>query len=175
MRKWIIILGIAALVVAGGVALVVAELNSYLNENRDWVADQAESALGRSLSFGEVGISLLGGLGVRVADLRVDDDPAFSKEPFVSAAVVDLRVAILPALFGNIAVERVVLRSPAITVIQTAQGLSTNSLGAGDKPAKPKKAARSAEEAEAKGGLPVFVIDSVQSGPSRRSISGPRT
>jgi uncharacterized protein involved in outer membrane biogenesis len=161
MRKWIIILGIAVLVVAGGVALVAAQLNSYLNENRDWVADQAESAVGRSVSFGEVGISLLGGLGVRVADLRIGDDPAFSKEPFVSAAVVDLRVAILPALLGNIAVEHVVLRSPAITVIQTAQGLSTNSLGGGDKPATPEKPARPAEEAEEKGGLPAFVVDSV--------------
>jgi uncharacterized protein involved in outer membrane biogenesis len=163
MRKWIIILGIAVLVVAGGVALVVANLNSYLNENenRDWVAGQAESVLGRSVSFGEVGISLLGGLGVRVADLRIGDDPAFSDEPFVSADAIDLQVAILPALFGDIEVGHVVLRSPSITVIQTAQGLSTNSLGGGAKPATPEETARSAEEATQAGSLPAFVVANV--------------
>lgn len=158
MRKWIIILGVVILVVAGGIALVLANVNSYLNENREWVAGQAESALGRSVSFGEIDVSLLGGLGVRVADLRIGDDPAFSQEPFVSADAIDLRVAILPALFGNIEVGRVVLRSPAITVIQTARGLSTDSLGGGAEPAEP---AKPAEEAAEKGGLPSFVVASV--------------
>jgi hypothetical protein len=161
MRKWIVILGIAVLVVVGALALVVVNLNSYLNEdeNREWVASQAESALGRSVSFGEVNISVLGGLGVRVADLRIGDDPAFSKEPFVSADVIDLRVAILPALLGDIEVGRVVLRSPAITVIQTARGLSTNSLGGGT---APEKAAEPAEEAAPTGGLPAFVVSRVR-------------
>jgi len=157
VRKWIIILGVAVLVVVGALAVVVANLNSYLNEkeNRDWVAGQAESALGRSVSFGKVGVSLLGGLGVRVADLRIGDDPAFSKEPFVSADVIDLQVAILPALFGDIEVDHVVLRSPSITVIQTARGLSTDSLGGGGKPAEP------APEAAKAGGLPAFVVAKV--------------
>jgi len=160
MRKWIVILGVAVLVVVGAVALVAVNLNSYLNENenRDWVASQAESALGRSVSFGKVGISLLGGLGVRVEDLRIGDDPAFSKEPFVSADVIDLRVAILPALFGDIEVGRVMLRSPSITVIQTAQGLSTDSLGGGAEPATPEETASSTEEATQTGGLPAFVV-----------------
>jgi uncharacterized protein involved in outer membrane biogenesis len=165
MRRWIIILGIVVLVVAAGVGLIVANLNSYLkdDENRAWLAGQAESAVGRSVSFGEVGVSLLGGLGVRVADLRIGDDPAFSKEPFVSADAIDLQVAILPALFGNIEVGHVVLRRPAITVIQTARGLSTDSLGGGDataKPAEPAKPAKDEEGAEA-GGLPAFVVANV--------------
>jgi uncharacterized protein involved in outer membrane biogenesis len=158
VRKWLIVLGIAVLVVVAAVAVVVINLNSFLNEkeNRDWVAGQAESALGRSVSFGKVGISLRGGLGVRVADLRIGDDPAFSKEPFVSAGVIDLQVAILPALFGNIEVGHVVLRSPSITVIQTAKGLSTDSLGGGGKPAK--AAPEAGQEPSKGGGLPAFVV-----------------
>jgi uncharacterized protein involved in outer membrane biogenesis len=161
MRKWIIVVGIAILVVAGGVALVVANITSYLNDNRDWVAGQVESALGRSVSFGEVGVSLLGGLGIRVADLRIGDDPAFSKGPFVSVAAIDLGVAIVPALFGDIEVGHVVLRSPAITVIQTARGLSTDSLGGGGTPAKSAEPAKPAEEAAEEDGLPAFVVASV--------------
>ena len=153
MRKWILGFAIACLVVVGALALLAANLNSYLQENREWVAEQAQSVLGRPLSFGEAGISLMGGVGVRVADLRIGDDPAFSKEDFVRADAVDVRVAILPLLTGSVEVTRVVLRAPAITVIQTAKGLSTDSLGGGGKAAK-KPAAGEAGE----GGLPDFVI-----------------
>jgi uncharacterized protein involved in outer membrane biogenesis len=157
MRKILVILGVVAVVVIAAVVVVVANLNSYLNEeeNRAWVAGQAEAALGRSVGFGEVGVSLLGGLGVRVADLRIGDDPAFSKDPFVSAAAIDLQVAVLPALLGRIEVDHVVLRSPAITVVQTARGLSTSTLGGGAEPEPPADA--SAEP----GALPSFVVASV--------------
>lgn len=155
MRKLLIILGIAIAVVVGVLAVVLTNLNSYLNENRDWVSAQAESVVGRSVSFGEIGISLAGGLGVRVADLRIQDDPVFSKEPFVTAGAIDLRVSILPALFGNIEVGHVVLRSPAITVVQTARGLSTSTLGGG-------KRAKSAEEAPEKAGLPAFTVARIE-------------
>ena len=153
MRKWILGFAIACVVVVGALALLAANLNSYLQENREWVAEQAQSVLGRPLSFGEAGISLMGGVGVRVADLRIGDDPAFSKEDFVRADAIDVRVAILPLLTGTVEVTRVVLRAPAITVIQTARGLSTDSLGGGGKAAK-KPAAGEAGE----GGLPDFVI-----------------
>jgi len=152
MRKWIIGFVIACLVVVGVLALLAANLNSYLQKNREWVAEQAQAALGRPLSFGQAGISLRGGVGVRVTDLRIGDDPAFSKGDFVRADAVDVRVAILPLLTGTVEVTRVVLRAPSITVIQTAKGLSIDSLG-GSKAAK-KPAAGEA----GKGGLPDFVI-----------------
>ncbi|MDJ0864543.1 MAG: AsmA-like C-terminal region-containing protein [Myxococcota bacterium] len=158
MRKLLIVLGVLVLVAAGAVALVVANLESYVNDNRDWVAEQAQTALGRGVGFGEVGISLWGGLAVRVADLRIDDDPAFSKEPFVTAGAIDLRVALGPALRGEIVVDRAVLRSPSITVIQTSSGLSTASLGgaaeADAEPAEP-------EPTDAEAGLPAFVVATV--------------
>ncbi len=153
MRKWILVFAVACLVAVGALALLAANLNSYLQENREWVAEQAQSVLGRPLRFGEVGISLMGGVGVRVADLRIGDDPAFSKEDFVRADVVDVRVAILPLLTGTVEVTRVVLRAPAITVIQTAKGLSTDSLGGGDKAEGEPAAGETGE-----GGLPDFVI-----------------
>lgn len=157
MKKLFIVLGIAIVVLAGVLAVVVANLESYLNENRDWVASQAGSALGRPVSFGEVGISLMGGLAARLTDLKIDDDPAFSKEPFVTAGAIDLRLAILPALLGNIEVGRVVLRSPSITVVQTARGLSTSTLGGAE---KDEKAAEKTPEEQA--GLPAFVVATVE-------------
>ena len=153
MRKWILGLAIACLVVVGGLALLAANLNSYLQKNREWVAEQAQSVLGRPLSFGEARVSLMGGVGVRVTDLSIGDDPAYSKGDFVQADAVDVRVAILPLLTGTVDVTRVVLRAPVITVIRTAKGLSIDSLGGGGKAEKKPAAGKAG-----KGGLPNFVI-----------------
>ena len=114
MRKWIIVAALA-LVLGGGLWVATANLDAWLNENRAWVGEQLSAALGRDVSFGEVGISLRSGLGVRARDLRIGEDPAFSKQDFVQAEAVDVRVKLLPALFGEIQVARVVLRSPSVS------------------------------------------------------------
>jgi hypothetical protein len=153
MRKLILVFAIVGLAAIAALAYLAANLNSYLDENREWVAEQAQSALGRSLEFGEAGISLRGGVGVRVEDLRIGDDPAFSKEAFVRADAVDVRVALLPLLGGRVEIKRVVLRAPVITVIRSSKGLSTDSLGGsgGEKKAP-------AADGEPGSGLPDFGI-----------------
>jgi uncharacterized protein involved in outer membrane biogenesis len=155
MRKFILVFAIVCLLAVAALALLAMNLNSYLNENREWVAEQAQAALGRSLEFGEAGISLSGGIGVRVADLRIGDDPAFSQEDFVRAEAVDVRVALMPLLSGDVEVTRVVLRAPEIRVIRTSKGLSTDSLGGGT---GEKKTAAAEKKDAAEGGLPDFLI-----------------
>ena len=151
MRKALIAVVSIGVVVAGLLAVAAMNLDRWLNDNRELLADQAESALGREVEFGEIGLSFRGGLGVRVDDVRVGEDPAFAKDDFVRAGSVDVLVRIWPALFGSIEVERVVLNEPSLTVIRTAQGLSTDSLGAG--------AAEEAEEPAAEaGGTPAFLV-----------------
>jgi uncharacterized protein involved in outer membrane biogenesis len=129
MRRWVILLGIGAVVLVGALVVAALNLNRFLNQNRDLIAKQAQRAIGREVRFSEVGVSFAGGLGVRVEDLHVGDDPNFSKGDFVAAEAVDVGVKILPALFGRIELGRMVLRSPSINVIQTSQGLSIDSLG----------------------------------------------
>jgi uncharacterized protein involved in outer membrane biogenesis len=129
MRRAIIIVVVVLVVLGAALAIAAANLDRWLNANRDLLAAQAEGALGRKVSFAEVGLSFRGGLGVRVDDLRVGDDPAFSKEDFLRAGSVSVLIRIWPALFGNIEVARVVLHEPDVTVIQTKAGLNTDSLG----------------------------------------------
>ena len=83
------------------------------------LADELQKAAGREVAFGELEVSIWSGFGVRVADVSIGEDPAYSDGDFVSADMVEVRVAILPALMGDIQVGRVVLREPSIRVIQT--------------------------------------------------------
>lgn len=131
MRRWLALAALIALGLAGILALAVANLDRWLNANKELVAERVESALGRKVSFGEVGLSFRGGLGARVTQLRVGDDPAYSAQDFVRSEAVDVLIRIWPALFGEIEVDRVVLRRPSIRVVKTAAGLSTDSLGGG--------------------------------------------
>ena len=70
MRKWII-LGVILAAVVGALALALANLNSYLNRNKDWLAVQVENALGRKVTFSEIGVQLFGGFGARIKDLKI--------------------------------------------------------------------------------------------------------
>lgn len=129
MRKWFIILGVILVLVGGAVVLVLRNLNSYLNDNRDWLAQQVEAAIGRPVHFDEVGVSLAGGLGASVSNLVIADDPRFSDGNFLRVGEARVLVEILPALRGRYEVRRVVLNEPEITVIQNASGFNFDSIG----------------------------------------------
>lgn len=151
VRKLGIALAILVLLIVGAVALAAANLGNWVNRNRDTLAAEARERLGRDVSFGDVGISFTAGLAVRVADLRVGGDPSFSPEDLLSTDAIEIQVKLLPLLFGNVEIGRIVLRRPSIHVIQTERGLSTDSLGA----------AGGAEDEAATGGAPPALLVSL--------------
>lgn len=101
MRKAIIILAVLLLLIGGAAALILTNLNSYLNENRAWLGEQVEKAIGRRVQFDEIGVSLAGGLGARITNLSVADDPRFSDRNFLRVGEAQVLVKILPALRGG--------------------------------------------------------------------------
>jgi uncharacterized protein involved in outer membrane biogenesis len=129
MRRWVVGVGGAAVLVVAAVVLALHNAGRWVEAHRDWIDAQASDALGRSVSFGRVGVALFPSVAVRVEDVRIGDDPAWSAEPFVTAHAVDVRVALLPALFGRVEVRRVVLDTPVVTVIHGAAGRNVDSLG----------------------------------------------
>lgn len=70
MRKLLIVL-VVLLVLAGIAAFAVSNFNTYLQNNREWLAEQASAVLGRPVAFEEVGVSFRGGLGARVEALSI--------------------------------------------------------------------------------------------------------
>lgn len=129
MWKWIIVAVVVLVVVAAALAYALVNLNAYLKENKDWLAARVEAALGRTVSFEEVTVSLWGGFGARVTELRIADDPRFSEEDFVRADDAQVSIRILPALFGRYEVGRILLDRPTLTVIRTTDGFNFDSIG----------------------------------------------
>jgi uncharacterized protein involved in outer membrane biogenesis len=130
MRKLIgaFVVLVVALVVF--VAVAASQLNTYLNDNKDWIAAQIEDLLNRPVQFDEVGVSLSRGLAVEIDGFRVGEDERFGAGDFLTVGRAEVRVALWPALFGKIEVTRISLRKVFLTVTRTEAGLSTDSLGA---------------------------------------------
>jgi uncharacterized protein involved in outer membrane biogenesis len=128
MRK-ILILAAVVLFLAGALFISASNLNRYLTENRDWLAEQASSALGRSVAFDEIGISFRGGLGARITSVAIGEDPAFGEGEFLRADRIDAVIKILPALRGRYEVARVEIDAPEINIIKTRDGFNFDSLG----------------------------------------------
>lgn len=131
MRKWLVLAGVVFAAVAL-VAVAVANLDRYLNQNKGWIEEQAAASLGRSVALDRVGISLWPHLAIDIIGLRVAGDPRYSTSNLVDIAEVRIRVNLLSAVFGDVNVSGVVLRRPVLSVVQTAGGLNLASLGVQD-------------------------------------------
>lgn len=96
---------------------------------------QIESALGRTVDFKEIRLTLWPRLGARLSGVTVMDDPAFLAAPFASLSSLDIGVQLRPLLSGRIVVDEIALRDPVITIVKNAQGLlNVSTLGAAGSP-----------------------------------------
>jgi uncharacterized protein involved in outer membrane biogenesis len=121
MRKWIII-GTVLFVLCAMLLLAVWNLNSLINRNKDYLLEQAERALGRKVTVGNVAVTLWGGVGVRLNNFTMSDDPAFSSHDFVKAEDLQLNVKLLPLLRRELQIKRLVLHKPVIRIIRNKEG-----------------------------------------------------
>ncbi|MBW2541247.1 MAG: DUF748 domain-containing protein, partial [Deltaproteobacteria bacterium] len=165
MRK-LMILGAVLLALAVALFVAASNLNHYLEENREWIAEQASAALGRSVAFDEIGVSLRGGLGARVTSVAIGEDPAFGKGDFLRADRIDAVIKILPALRGRYEVARVEIDAPEISIIKTKSGFNFDSIGSASRAPSPK----AEPETPAAGALP-FLVSSLRISDGRLQFS----
>jgi AsmA protein len=102
--------------------IVFLNLEGIVNRNKDFFLSQAESALGREVSVEKIGITLRGGIGVRLENVTIADDPTFSSEPFVRAKDLQINAKLLPLLKKQFEIKRVILRDPVIQILRDADG-----------------------------------------------------
>src|SRR5499426_1205691 len=152
MRKWIII-GTVLFAFCAVVVLALSNLNSLINRNKDYFLGQAEQALGRKVSVGDVGVTL--------SKFTMSDDPSFSASHFVSAEDLQVNVKLLPLLRKDFQIKRLILHKPVIEVIRNKEGkFNFSSLGKEkkEKPKEPQKAEKERQQ-KAPPALLIAVVD----------------
>jgi len=163
MRKWIVAgaIAIATVVVA---AAVLLNINSLIARNKDYLIGQAEQTLGRKLKVGEVEATLWSGLGVRLSNFAMADDPTYGSEEFIRARDLQVNFKFWPLLRKEVQVKRVILHDPVVRVIRNAAGDYNFSTIGKDrdrerKSAAPKERKEPAAKSEAAPTWPVSLID----------------
>ncbi|HTM10839.1 MAG TPA: AsmA family protein, partial [Verrucomicrobiae bacterium] len=159
MKKWLLIAGAAVLVVVVVALVALANLNSLINRHKDYLLARAQESMGRNMAVGEITLTLWGGVGVRLKQFMLADDAAFSKDPFVRAADLQVNMKLLPLLLRKeLEIRNMVLHKPAINVIRDKNGLFNFSSMGGDKEKKEKaKEKEQKERAEQRAAPPLAV------------------
>jgi AsmA protein len=132
VKKALIIVGavIALLVVIAIAIPLFVDVNKY----KPTLETDLSTALGRKVELGNIGLSILSG-GVKVDDVSIADDPAFSQTPFLQAKEVTAGVALLPLIFsGRLAVSSFTVTDPQVSLLRSASGKwNFSSLGGASK------------------------------------------
>src|SRR5215471_14275358 len=119
-KRWVRITGI----VIGVLLLLLIALPFLINVNsfRPQIESQASTALGREVKLGDLSLSILSGT-VGVDDIRIADDPAFSKSPFVTAKSLNVGVELMPLIFSKqLNVTKIALNGPQIMLLKAPNG-----------------------------------------------------
>jgi AsmA protein len=125
--------------IVGGIVLalllVVAVLPFVIDVNRfrPDIERLMSEALNRKVTIGNIQLSLLSG-GVAVDDLIIGDDPAFSRNPFLTAKSVAVGVELQPLIFSRaLHVTGLSIEQPQATLLRNAAGAwNFSTLGAGE-------------------------------------------
>lgn len=161
-RKWIIA-GVVVLALAAVTVAALLNLNSLIARNKDYLLDQAEQALGRKLKVGAIEATIFSGLGVKLMDFSMTDDPQYSRDDFVRAKDLQVIVNFWPLLKKELKVKKIILHSPAIVVIRNGLG-NFNFSTIGKKDQAPKQAAAKekperAEKDQPPGAFEISLVD----------------
>jgi uncharacterized protein involved in outer membrane biogenesis len=159
MRKWVIA-GIALLVIGAAVLIAILNINSVIDRNRGYLLARVEEALGRNISAGDIQLTLWGGVGLRVKDFAVSDDPAFSAGHFVRARDAQVHLKLLPIFRGKFEVKNVLLHDPVISIFRNSAGVfNFASIGDGEKKEKREKSERKGEKRDRSDDLRIALAD----------------
>jgi AsmA protein len=114
------IVGIVVAVIL--VILIALPFLINVNSFRPRIESEVSTALGRQVTVGNLSLSILTG-SVGVDDIKIADDPAFSKSPFVTAKSLKVGVELMPLIFSKqLNVTGITLDEPQITLLKAANG-----------------------------------------------------
>ena len=133
-------LKIAGIGVAAVLVILIA-LPFFININsfRPKIESILTSALGRSVTLGELSLSILSGT-VGVENVSIADDPAFSKSPFITMKSLKIGVEVKPLIFSKqLNITGIELDEPQITLLKASNGTwNFSSLGGAAKEKSPE-------------------------------------
>jgi AsmA protein len=120
MNRALKIVGIIVLVLI--VAVVALPFLINVNDFRPRIESELSTALGRQVSVGNLHLSIFSG-SVAADNLSIADDPAFSKQPFITAKALDVGVELMPLITSKaLHITDISLDQPQVSLVRSAAG-----------------------------------------------------
>jgi len=120
MKKVLIILAVVVVVLIALVAVLPFIIDA--NQFKPTLETKLSAALGRQVNIGNIQLAILSG-GVRVDNVSIADDPAFSRTPFLTAKQLTAGVALVPLIFSKkIEVRSFTVTEPQVTLLRSPNG-----------------------------------------------------
>ena len=159
MRKWLIAGGILLVLIV--VALIgLLNINALIARNKGYLIEQAESALGRKISVDQVQATLFSGIGARLTNFAMADDPAYASGDFVRAKDLQIIVKFWPLLSKSVQVKRVILHDPVIQIVRNRDGnFNFSTIGKKAKEKKDERAKTDRAPQEQESALLISLVD----------------
>jgi len=128
MKKVLIIVAVVVVVLIVIVAVLPFLIDA--NQFKPTLETKLSDALGRHVDIGHIELAILAG-GVRVDNVSIADDPAFSRAPFLTAKELTAGVALVPLIFSKkIEVSSFTVTDPQVTLLRSPSGVwNFSSLG----------------------------------------------
>ena len=115
MRK--VLIGIAAVLVIIVVAIIAIPFFVPLDAIRDRIIAEVKTATGRDLAIGgPVGLSVFPSAAVELSEVSLSNAPGATRPSMLTLGELDVEVALLPLLSGEIVIQRLILREPSIAL-----------------------------------------------------------
>ncbi len=136
MKKLIIAAGIVI-----GIVVILAALPFVidLNKHKGAILQGMKTVTQRRVDFEGIRLTILSGLGVEIRGLRIADDPAFSKESFLTLKAARVKVGLVPLLRKEIVVHEIVLDEPRVHLVRDKGGKLNTSTLLLPKPEEPRE------------------------------------
>jgi AsmA protein len=115
----IILLSFVLLVIAA--AFILPYLIS-LDKYKGVVEEKVGQALHRDCSIGKLRIAILPTLGARIENVVISNPPGFSQTPLLSLKSLNVRVKVIPLLFGRKEIAGLSLDRPVVFIEKDPQG-----------------------------------------------------
>lgn len=103
-------------------ALFAAPFFMDVDDYRSDAVSLIEEKTGRDVDIAGLHISLFPWIGVQLDDVRMGNAQGFSQKDFVAVKHVDVQLAFLPLLSGDIRIKRFVLDSPKLVLQRKTNG-----------------------------------------------------
>jgi AsmA protein len=111
-------------ILAGLLLVAVIALVFFVDANqfRPTLEEAMSRALGRKVTIASIRVAPLSG-GVAIEGLTIADDPAYSREPFITARAVTAGVDLMPLILSrSLRVESFRLEQPQVVLLRSSSG-----------------------------------------------------